>query len=219
MASFCHGGDAIVSAKVQLGDGGSVSAIDPRGLKIGEGGKDSANGFHGNIVYDSSSSPYDMSPLGDHDSDYGEKDDDSVYGEKDDDSVYGEKDDEKNNDALALVRDEVIEDISPLARDDGSVSSFIHAKGMFSKASFGVIGDNSCVRILKRDSSATVSPSFTSSLGGKMEVNDGALGDGVWGQNGNSRGLPIMVENMNFKIPNQINDDNLLPCLNSNISN
>ena len=210
MASFCHGGDAIVSAKVQLGDGGSVSAIAPRGLKIAEGGKDSANGFHGNIVYDSSSSPYDMSPLGDNDSD---------YGEEDDDSVYGEKDDEKNNDALALARDEVIEDISPLARDDGSVSSFIHAKGMFSKASFGVISDNSCVRILKRDPSATVSPSFTSSLGGKMEVNDGALGDGVWGQNGNSRGLPIMVENMNSKIPNQINDANLLPCLNSNLSN
>ena len=210
MASFCHGGDAIVSAKVQLGDGGSGSAIDPRGLKMGVGGKDSAIGIHGNIDYDSSSSPYDMSSLGDNDSD---------YEEKDDDSDYGEKDDEKNYDASALVGDEVIENISPLARDDGSVSSFFHAKGTFSKASFGVIGDNSCVRILKRDSSATISPSFTSSLGGKMEVNDGALGDGVWGQNGNSRGLPIMVENMNSKIPNQINDDNLLPCLNSNIPN
>ena len=61
---------------------------------LNEDGQDSAKEVQGDIEYDSSSSPYVMSPYGEDDSDNGEND-------------------QKNEDSLAMVVAEVIEDISP----------------------------------------------------------------------------------------------------------
>ena len=192
MASTQHGGNSKVSAKSVHGSIDNIPCEDSAKSIHGE---DSAKSVHGEDEYDSSSSPCIL----------------SSYGE--DDSDYDEKDDQEKKESLAMMVTEVIEDISPLARDDRSASCLLD-KGTFSKAPFGVLDNKSRVQILKRPlKSSGVLHSFN-----KHNVIE-ARGVGCFGEDGvalgNSCGLLKLEDGENFNLPNLIGGNSNLPIVNS----
>ena len=206
MAFSQDGGMSKVSAMVKDSKGSAMVSKSNGSTFVDDGnfgndGHGSAKGVQNDHEYDSSSSPYVS----------------SSYGE--DDSDYGEKDDEEKKESLAMMMAEVIENISPLAKDDGS-ASFLLDKGTFSKTSFGVIGDKPSVQILKRPlNSSGILPSLNE-INVKEARGVACLGeDGV--DLGNSRvindklddarGLIGLEDGNNFNFSNQISGNPILP--------